>query len=376
MRNFSMDSTKLENTTQKKFDEIGSIIADESLNVYLVGDSNLQRMYIERFGTFSTKKFICSDSLNIQNDDKSIIVCVERERKDYLNIYRQFEKEGWKENVNFFQEEVYEAFYHLYVQKQLVVDRIEIIMTTFCTLNCEKCISYIPYQTKRHFSLKQLTDDADLLFSKIDYIKKIKLLGGEGFVYPYLKEYVTYLYENYKKQIGEIRIGTNGTVYPSEELLQVCREKEIIVDISDYTCAVPDRCRLDEVVKILETHHVRYDIKRSGEKWLDMGFPNNIPAERNDLELEDLYHKCAVFCRDFYQGKMYHCCSNCAAVISGMFPDNENDYLDFNKEITKKEILAFELGYTQLGYLTFCKVCQGGSEDANHNLIDVAVQCK
>ena len=43
---------------------------------------------------------------HIQNDNNKIIVCVERERKDYLEIYRQFEQKGWKENVNFFQEEV------------------------------------------------------------------------------------------------------------------------------------------------------------------------------------------------------------------------------------------------------------------------------
>lgn len=375
MRNFSMGNTKRDNTIQKRLDAIGSIVANEALEVYLIGNLNNQKAYIKKFEAFSDKKFISSDSIDIQNDNNSIIVCVERERKDYLEIYRQFEEKGWMENVNFFQEEVYEAFYHVYVRDQIVIDRIEMIMTTYCTLNCEKCISYIPYQAKKHFPLEQLTDDIDLLFSKVDYVKKLKLLGGEGFIYPYLKEYVTYIHNNYSEQIGEIRIGTNGTVFPPEDILQICREKEIIVDISDYTCAVPDLCKLDDVVKLLKTHAIRYDIKRSGEKWLDMGFPNNIPRERNDLELQDLYHKCAVFCRNFYRGKMYHCCSNCAAVISGMFPDDENDHLDFNKEITKNDILAFELGYTPLGHLTFCKVCQGGSEDANQNLIDVAVQC-
>ena len=118
-----------------------------------------------------------------------------------------------------------------------------------------------------------------------------------------------------------------------------------MIHISDYTCAVPDRCKLDDVVKLLDAHAIRYDIKRSGEKcfysvndnlvsdihmikglihfflkeiniflpsllfklsvvklldahairydikrsgekWLDMGFPNRIPGERNDLELD------------------------------------------------------------------------------------------
>lgn len=375
MRNFTMSSTKLDDTVQTKLDSIGNIISNTYLNVYLVGSLERQNEYIKKFGQFSNRKFIITNDYNVRNENSNIIVCVEKDRKNYLDIYEYFKQKGWKENVNFFQEEIYEAFYHVYVRNRVVVDRIEIVMTTYCTLNCQKCISYIPYQKKQHFSIEQLLSDADLLFRKVDYVKKMKLLGGEGFIYPHLKEYVTYLYDNYRDQIGEIRIGTNGTIYPSEDILKLCREKDIIVDISDYTCAVPDKCELDNIVALFRDNNIRYDIKRSGEKWLDMGFPDNIPKERTDSELEMLYHKCAIFCRNFYQGKLYHCCSNCAAVISGLFPDNENDCLNFHKDIKKKDILAFELGYTPLGYLTFCKVCQGGSEDANQNLIDVAVQC-
>ncbi len=376
MRNFSMRSSKWNDTAQSELDKTGDIIADRSKKVYLAGSADRQKAFMERFSLFSDRKFICGGHTDIVRDNQSIIVCVEREEAAYFNIYKQLQERGWQENTDFFQEEVYEAFYHLYIRNQIVLDRIEIIMTTFCTLNCEKCISYIPFQPKRHFPLEQLKKDADLLFSKVDFVKKLKLLGGEGFVYPYLKEFITYLYENYKEQTGEIRIGTNGTVYPSEELLAVCRETDVIIDISDYTCAVPDQCRLKEITSILCNHKIRYDVKRSGEKWLDMGFPYHKPAPKTDSELEIHYHKCAMFCRNFYQGRLYHCCSNCAAVMAGLFPDDENDRLDFNNHISKKDILASELGYTGLGYLTFCRVCQGGSEEANPNLVDVAVQCE
>ena len=57
-----------------------------------------------------------------------------------------------------------------------------------------------------------------------------------------------------------------------------------------------------------------------------------------------------------------------------MFAEDNNDFFDFNKEFTKKELLEFELGYSQLGHTTFCRVCRGCSEEANLCQVEVAKQ--
>ena len=41
-----------------------------------------------------------------------------------------------------------------------------------------------------------------------------------------------------------------------------------------------------------------------------------------------------------------------------IIPLNENDYVDI-KTISKEELLKFDLGYTDLGYITFCDNCNG-----------------
>lgn len=282
---------------------------------------------------------------------------------------------GFEENINLFQGEVFSKLYDVYVRNEIRLDRVEIFLTSCCTLNCEKCISYIPYFAKPKItSLQQLKDDVDLLFSKVDYVYKIKLLGGEGFLYPYLIEYVDYLYDKYKNKIGSIRIGTNGTVFPGQAILEMCERNHVTVDISDYTQAVPNICMLDDVKKICEEHGVTVDVKRTGEQWLDMGFPNNLPDKKNEEKLREHFHKCAMFCRQFSNGKYYFCCSNFAAVCAGLFPDDDNNYFDFTQNFTKRELLEFELGYSKLGHTTFCNVCMGCSEEVNQCHVPIAKQ--
>lgn len=117
-------------------------------------------------------------------------------------------------------------------------------------------------------------------------------------------------------------------------------------------------------------------MKRTGEQWLDMGFPNNLPEEKTEEQLRKHFQKCAMFCRQFSNGKYYFCCSNFAAVKAGMFPDDENNYFDFRQEVSKKKLLEFELGYSRLGYTTFCNVCRGCSEEANPCHVEVAIQMR
>ena len=186
--------------------------------------------------------------------------------------------------------------------------------------------------------------------------------------------YINYLNDKYGDKIGSIRIGTNGTIFPGQAVLEMCERNNVTIDISDYTNAVPNICMLDDVKKICQEHGVAVDVKRTGEQWLDMGFPDHPPREKNEEELREHFFKCAMFCRQFSNGKYYFCCSNFAAVCVGLFPDDENNYFDFRQEFTKRELLEFELGYSMLGHTTFCSVCNGGSIEANQCNVPVAKQ--
>lgn len=395
MRNFSIHDTVWKNPGHE-LDAIAERILNKDNHFYFMGKESEILAFIckHRFRNHKIWMRILGDShechpqtdaegigivpeTDALDDDNGIIVHVSYDRGDWETALDKWKGRGYRLNQNFFQGEVFAAVYEVYGLGELRIDRIEIFLTSICTLNCEKCIAYIPYFKKPKITpLQQLKEDADLLFRTVDYVHKLKLLGGEGFLYPYLIEYVDYLHILYGNQIGSIRIGTNGTIFPNKELLEMCKRDKVTVDISDYTKAVPNMCMLDEVKNACEEYGVAVDVKRTGEQWLDMGFPASLPQEKTDEELRDHFHKCAMFCRQFVNGKYYFCCSNFAAVHTGMFPEHENDYVDFRKGISKKELLEFELGYSRMGHTTFCNVCRGGSEEANPCKIEVARQMK
>jgi hypothetical protein len=55
---------------------------------------------------------------------------------------------------------------------------------------------------------------------------------------------------------------------------------------------------------------------------------------------------------------LYYCHLNTSAVLTKLFPPNENDYVNLS-EVYPKDLIKFDLGFTELGYITFCDNCNG-----------------
>ena len=395
MRNFSIKNTKWLNRGHE-LDYIASLITRPDNRIYLVGSTKEVKLFYERIGHDLEKKGLLGGIVHTESADRiegmdipmvndgdipkginTIIVCTSFDRNKYESIKQLFQGYGFEENRQFFQGEIFTLVYEVYELNTIKLDRVEIFLTSHCPLKCEKCIAYIPYfKNYSHTPLEELKNDADCLFSKIDYIYKYKVLGGDGLVYPELVEYLEYICSKYREKIDSIRIGTNGTVLPSKEVLTVCKKYDITLDVSDYRCTIGDKSRLEEIIDICTDNKVKIDVKRTGEQWLDMGFPKKLPGEKDDEHLREHYYRCAMFCRDFSEGKLYHCCSNFAAVKAGIFPPSENDYFDFTETFTKKELLEYEIGYCNLGYTSFCRVCRGCSDEVNPFHTEVARQIR
>lgn len=377
MRNYSIHNTVWKNKGHE-LDTLAEKMLNKNMKWLLIGNQ-------EEINEFQGRTNHELDLVNeeeaekIKDIDKAVdlgVICLHKDRNLYEKSREKFERAGIKENDRFFQGEVFQMIFDVYKHGQIKIDRVEVFMTSNCTLNCEKCVAYIPYFKHRVVApFESLKQDMDLLFGKVDYVFKLKLLGGECFLHPDLIAYVDYIYSNYHKQIGSIRIGTNGTIMPSDEIVSMCKRNEVIVDISDYSQAVPELNKLEAVKEKLLNNGVMVDIKRTGEQWLDMGFPDSSRAKVEDEDaLRAHFEKCAMFCRQFADGKLFYCCSNCAAVKAGLYNLNENDYFDFNEDFELKELLEYELGYSKLGHTSFCSVCQGGSDEANSHHVEVAKQ--
>lgn len=395
MRNYSIKNTKWLNRGHE-LDYIASLLTREDNAFYLVGSAKEIKNFYDRIGKELDQKglvkgVVLTESIaniegisipivndgDIPKDIRTIIICTSFDRSKYESVRQLFHGYGFEENRQFFQGEIFTMVYEVYVKDRISIDRIEVFVTSACPLKCEKCIAYIPYfKEYKHTNVEALKKDADLLFSKVDFVYKFKILGGDGLAYPHLEEYIDYVCKCYRHKIGSVRIGTNGTIIPSERILEVCKKYNVILDVSDYRVTIGKRSKLEEIKNICADNGVMVDVKRTGEQWLDMGFPKKLPGEKDEEQTRNHFHKCAMFCRDFDNGKLYFCCSNFAATKAGIFPQDENDYFDFNKPFSKKELLEYELGYSNLGHTTFCKVCRGCSDEVNPFHTEVAKQVK
>jgi hypothetical protein len=144
---------------------------------------------------------------------------------------------------------------------------------------------------------------------------------------------------------------------PKDSMLELLKTNDVILSVSDYTDKLPHIQK--KVLKVLEeykieniNHYVRNEIE-----WYDFGdlrIKKNLPTD----ELIKHFNSCTAPFRGLNDGKFYYCHLNTSAVRTNLFPLNDNDYVSINN-ISKEDLVKFDLGYTNLGYVTFCDNCNG-----------------
>jgi len=225
------------------------------------------------------------------------------------------------------------AFRHWRNKKdnRLVLPRITVVVTTRCTLRCDKCLAHIPdLKCNRDVPVGDLTEDIRSLLSCVDIIYDVNLSGGEAFLHPGLDEIIRTFADSGK--VGNLNVTTNGTVIPDTAVLAALREAKANVKISRYPCTVqPGAGRLKCILKengIPYTHE-------SGIFWRD---PDGLAFRRRMAGLgriqEGPEKQRFSICYQqlgfpYCNGKLYLCCESALASEEGHITACEKDYVDF-----------------------------------------------
>jgi organic radical activating enzyme len=275
------------------------------------------------------------------------------------DVYRQFYtmyldehniQHTWYKNIASIWPFKYENKVHIFQTDVLVTER--------CTLACSHCNMFMPhFVSPNHRDLEVIKSDIDLFFNKVDYVSVFHLVGGEPFLYPFIEDVIRYVVTNYISKIDKLIITTNGTIKPKQSILDLLKSNDVILSISDYTDKLENI--KSKVLKVLETykseninHYVRTEIE-----WYDFG---DLRIKKN-LETDKLikhFDSCTAPFRGLNDGKFYYCHLNTSAVLTKLFPLNDNDYVALTN-VSKEDLIKFDLGYTDLGYITFCDNCNG-----------------
>lgn len=303
----------------------------------------------------------------------------------YREVYMMLEELGIDEKQYCNYMEI-TCFWNWYYNKKLILTEISYMVNNICTLKCKGCIAFINHAKNPHnVALDSIKKNFDDLFNSIDYIDTIQIAGGEIFLHNELEGVFDYLYKNYKNQYRSINIITNGTIVPNQKVLEACKRSNVMVIISDYNQYIGNKSVVDQLIYSFDKNEISYKHEstfgiRSGEnKWFDMGNPlesRNLSEE----SLVQLFNNCTSVCRCMYNSKLYYCNRQLCASFNLNFSETESDYFKLYESAkqSKKEyaldLIKFNLGYIDLGYLSFCNRCNGFGELVNKNYISAGEQ--
>jgi len=264
--------------------------------------------------------------------------------------------------------------YMLYKYDKLLSHWMDYNSTLRCNLNCDGCLNLNnEIENPREQSLDDFKQHIDAVFEKIDLCYSFHFSGGEPFLSKELPDIMHYLADNYGSRIYDKFVITNGTILPSDNLLNAMRPNAGVggywVFIDDYRGTVPlAQKRIPEIEKRLCDYGISYKVVRVNN-WYNLKYGTEKYYSYDDIAM--IYHRdnCNTFLQNFEDGRIYSCCYEAFAYKAGLI--DHVDFLDI-RSASKAEILEYRLGYTQTGYVDMCRHCQGIGEDTS--FIKPAVQ--
>lgn len=250
--------------------------------------------------------------------------------------------------------------------EQITCKNFDYFITSKCTLNCKLCSNYIPYIPKPFHTPKETSFQEMREFFRIwDYADRIEFIGGEPLLHPDFKEILKESLR-YADQFGKIRITTNATILPSEELFSIIRgsDKRIEFLLDNYG---PLSKNLDRIIEKCTQYGIPYRVDtycgdtQYANGWIWFG---DCKTERGYTEEEwrDVFDRCVVPTEHFVMvnnGKAFFCDYAMAMhQVTGALPE-DGGYIDlFDKGIPLSEKREQAKKIWQ-GPFSSCKYCTG-----------------
>lgn len=298
----------------------------------------------------------------------------------YQAIREQLNSVGLTENVDYVMYQQFVTEWYYKYRNKINVLKTDISLTTFCTLNCENCMQFLPYWKegrKKENLLEEIKENVDIYFQCVDYLLDLDIVGGEPFLYRNLKEFIIFIGEKYRDRIGYIGFITNGMIVPDVEILELLSKYSMDVSISDYSEDIEYRHQIELLCKKLEEYHISY-MRNKHIDWFDFGFPKDLYHYEGEEAVKHMQW-CNSIEHILDDKKLFYCGLEWSAQKGGLYPIEEKAYVDLEKikegTIDRKAILEMIMANIEGGCMEFCKVCGGFGID-NNNRVETAKQMK
>lgn len=251
----------------------------------------------------------------------------------------------------------------------LVINRVQYVVSERCSLKCKDCTHLMQYYRKpMDIDLDKFRGAFDRLLNLDLIILELRILGGEPFMNQEMYKVIDWYHDNDK--IQSISLYTNGTVIPSERILQSLQKEKVKVHISNYGI---NQERVSKLVNVLKEHKIKF-FERVYDNWQDAG----------DLKFRDYSkeHMEAIFshcfernCITFFKNELHRCPRSAHAMNLGAMPIIKEDFVDLsNLDIYDSELLKDVEKLLKKKYIEACNYCNGLNNHMQN--IQPAIQIK
>lgn len=138
-------------------------------------------------------KVISPNAFFERTETKVIVICVAKKREKEIAQFLEDRGLLYRKNYYFYEEymdQVLPILATYYFQK-VFIGLCQIVLTSRCTLRCEKCAHGCQVKTERYdMSLEEAKRTLSNFFKKVDYVNEFVLIGGEPFLYKNIAEVV------------------------------------------------------------------------------------------------------------------------------------------------------------------------------------------
>lgn len=307
--------------------------------------------------------------------DEGIIVTMSQIAR--VKPLEQLKEAGYRKNEDFFIIEEFLSVYQVYKNDSIYFSSISFLPSTACNLKCRNCLNFNPF-AKQFFvrEWNELIKDVDLFFSCVDRIMLFHISGGETMLYKHTADLVEYIDKHYGDRIDTLRLVTNGTVVPKDEVFLKLSQCRVEITVDDYRKSVPQfNSQFEQLIEKLDAYHIRYYINKA-ESWIDLAPEKTDYSDWTETRLEKHRESCSQSWQELRSGKLYSCNYAAYATVAGIAGEQDSEEVYDLTEFTpdkKKELVEFRLGFTTKGYTNFCKTCRGFTPE-NSEEMEPAVQ--
>jgi HD superfamily phosphohydrolase len=209
------------------------------------------------------------------------------------------------------------------------------------------------YKHPKNIELDKYKEAFEKLITVSDVIAEIRILGGEPLMNKEMYKVIEWFHDCDK--IKYISVYTNGTIIPSDEMLDWFTREKVRVRISDY---IVNRDKIEKLIKKLEERKINYFINQYDD-WQDAGnldYRDNSPEEMQKKFMQCFERNCVTF----FRGELHKCPRSAHAMNLKAMPRVEDDYIDLeNWNGSDQELKQALKKFQKKTYVEACNYCDG-----------------